>query len=40
MSYWEDKPGSTRPTNWFKEHPRATLVLLLLVAGILVLVSL
>lgn len=37
--FWEDQPGATPDSNWFKDHPKTTLVLLLAVAAVLVVVS-
>lgn len=38
-SFWKDQQGSTPKSNWFKEHPRTTLVLLISATLALVLIS-
>jgi hypothetical protein len=37
--FWKDKPGTTN-SNWFKDHPKATLCLLCGVVVLLVVVTL
>lgn len=36
--FWNDQPGSTN-TNWFKDHPKATLLILTGVIVLIVVIS-
>lgn len=39
MEYWEKEPGEKSKENWFKRHPKTTLLILLDIILLLITIS-